>query len=292
MRVVFEKVRESATASFWCEEVDSVRFSCPYHVHPEIEILHIRGGQGSFVVGDYVGRFAAGDLLLLGSGLPHMLYSDRSTSADLSSGTRLRYVQFRPDVFGEGFWRMRELAAAERLIAQSAHGWRYAEKSAERGIEAFDRLWSATGAERLGGLIGLLDTLASVPADPIASPGYAPAVTHRQSERLNRALQYINRNLTEAIALDAVAAEAGLSPQAFCRFFRKMVGMSCIDYVISLRISLASRLLLESDRTVAAIAFLVGFNNLSNFNRQFRRLRGLTPTVYRHRTLSDPTSRR
>lgn len=278
MRIVFEKVRESETSSFACSEVATAAFSCPYHVHPEVEILHIRQGQGHLVVGDHVGRFAAGDLMVLGGGLPHMLNSDAG-APDLDTGTRLRYIQFRPEDFGERFWQLREMQPASRLLNHSRRGLRF--ENATAALDRLDRLWEAPGIGHLLQLVELLDDLAAGERVPLASVGYTPAVTHRDSERLDRAVQYINRHLTETVTLDAVAVEAGMSIQAFGRLFRKLVGMPCIDYVIALRVSLACRHLLETDQTVAAIAFLVGFNNLSNFNRQFLRLKGMTPGAYR-----------
>jgi transcriptional regulator GlxA family with amidase domain len=146
-----------------------------------------------------------------------------------------------------------------------------------------DRLWAASGSARLLALLELLDCLArDRDRRPMASQGYAPAVSHRDSQRLTRVLQYINDHIADEVSLSDIARIAGLSAQAFGRFFRKKVGMSCIDYVIAQRISLACRHLLETDQTIATVAFLVGFNNLSNFNRQFRRLKGVSPKTYRH----------
>ena len=115
----------------------------------------------------------------------------------------------------------------------------------------------------------------------LASVGYAPVLNHRDSERLNRAIQFINKHLSGALQLSDVANEAGMSTQAFSRFFHKFMGISFIDYVTSLRISRACRYLLETDKTIAAICYLCGFNNLSNFNRQFLRYKNTTPREFR-----------
>jgi len=275
MRIVFEKVRDSEGASFAFNRVGGEVFECPYHVHPEVEVLHILSGQGHLVVGDHVGRFGPGDLLLLGSGLPHVLRSDPGSRPEL------RYLQFRPEDFGGPFWGLRELRPVAGMLAQASRGLRFDAQAAAAAGALLDRLWAAAGAARLVLLLELLGSLAAALRLPMASVGYAPRVSHRDSERLDRALRYISDHLTEGLALEAVAARAGLSQQAFSRFFHQGVGLSYIDYVLSLRTSLACRYLLESEKSVAEIAFSSGFNNLSNFNRQFRKLKGMNPRAYR-----------
>jgi len=286
MRIVFEKVRDSGESSFVCRDEKAAVFSCPYHVHPEIEILQILGGQGQLVVGDHAGRFQPGQLMLLGDGLPHMLCSDAAPPGP-DNDTRLRYIQFRPQDFGDRFWALRELQPATRLLDEGSRGLMFGPGSIAAARTLMDRLWAVSGSTRLLTLLELLDCLArDRDRQPMASLGYAPAVSHRDSVRLTRVLQYINSHIADTLALADIATKAGLSAQAFGRFFRKRVGMSCIDYVIAQRISLACRHLLETDQSIATVAFLVGFNNLSNFNRQFRRLKGIAPKDYRRQALT------
>ena len=280
MRMVFEKVRDSEGASFAFRGVGGPDFACPYHTHPEVELLHIVAGQGHLVVGDHVGRYQADDLMLLGGGLPHMLCSD--DPAPSGTATRLRYVQFRPEDFGDRFWRLRELEPLARLLAHSSRGLRFRDLAGAPALDCMDRMEAASGATRLLLMVSALTRLAEATQEqPLASPGYAPSVTHRDSERLDRAMAFIGRHFTEGLSLAQVAAQAGLSLQAFSRFFHKLVGMTYMDYVLALRVSMACRLLLETDHGASEVAFQVGFNNLSNFNRQFKKLKGTTPRDYR-----------
>ena len=281
MRIVFEKVPDSEGSSFGCFHAGGRVFDCPYHIHPEIEVLHILSGRGLLVVGDHIGRFAPGDLLLLGSGLPHMLCSDPIAS-DSSEATHIRYAQFKQENFGAAFWQMPEQRGVTHLLAQSARGLRFDDTSTPQLLPAMDHLWETFGARRLWTLMDLLADMASLRATtPLASVGYAPVVTHRDSERLNSAIQYMNSHLTSPLQLTDVASAAGLSPQAFSRFFHKFMGIPFVEYVSSLRISLACRYLLETDRTIASICYLCGFNNLSNFNRQFLRYKNMTPKEFK-----------
>ena len=281
MRIVFEKVPDSEGSSFGCFHAGGRVFDCPYHIHPEVEILHILSGRGLLVVGDYIGRFAPGDLFLLGSGLPHMLCGDPVTP-DSSELTHIRYAQFKQENFGDSFWQMPEQKKVAQLLAQSARGIRFDEANTLRLLPTMDRLWETYGARRLWSLLELLEEmLPATEMTTLASVGYAPVLNHRDSERLNRAIQFMNKHLSETLQLSDVANEAGMSTQAFSRFFHKFMGISFIDYVTSLRISRACRYLLETDKTIAAICYVCGFNNLSNFNRQFLRHKNTTPREFR-----------
>ena len=287
MRIVFEKVPDSEGSSFGCFHAGGRVFDCPYHIHPEVEILHILSGRGLLVVGDYIGRFAPGNLFLLGSGLPHMLCGDPVTP-DSSELTHIRYAQFKQENFGDSFWQMPEQKRVAQLLAQSARGIRFDEANTLRLLPTMDRLWETYGARRLWSLLELLEEmLPAAEMTILASVGYAPVLNHRDSERLNRAIQFMNRHLSETLQLSDVANEAGMSTQAFSRFFHKFMGISFIDYVTSLRISRACRYLLETDKTIAAICYVCGFNNLSNFNRQFLRHKNKTPRDFRRSGLIE-----
>lgn len=280
MRIVFEKVPDSEGSSFGCFHAGGRVFDCPYHTHPEVEILHILSGSGLLVVGDHIGRFLRGDLFLLGSGLPHMLCSDPATP-DASEPTHIRYAQFKLDNFGTAFWEMPEQQSVKHLLEQSARGLRFDEESSSLLLPTMDRLWETFGARRLWNLLQLLEEMAPTrEVTPLASAGYAPVLTHRDSERLNRAIQHMNNHLTTPLQLSDVAREAGLSPQAFSRFFHRFMGVTFVEYLSSMRISLACRYLLETDKSISAICYACGFNNLSNFNRQFLRQKKMTPKEF------------
>ena len=287
MRIVFEKVPDSEGSSFGCFHAGGPVFDCPYHIHPEVEILHILSGRGLLVVGDFIGRFAPGDLFLFAGGLPHMLCGDPATS-DSVEQTHIRYAQFKQENFGGAFWEMPEQKKSAHLLALAARGIRFGEESTRHLLPAMDRLWETFGARRLWCLMELLEEMVASPDTlPLASVGYAAVLTHRDSERLNRAIQYIHKHLAEPLQLGEVAREAGLSMQAFSRFFHKFMSVSFVEYVATLRISRACRYLLETDKSIAAICYLCGFNSLSNFNRQFLKQKKVTPKEYRRRGAVD-----
>ncbi len=173
MRIVFEKVPDSEGSSFGCFHAGGRVFDCPYHIHPEVEILHILSGRGLLVVGDYIGRFAPGNLFLLGSGLPHMLCGDPATS-DASEPTHIRYAQFKRENFGDAFWQMPEQKKVAQLLTQSARGICFDEGSTPRLLPTMDRLWETYGARRLWSLMELLEEMVSVGEMPTLADRSVP----------------------------------------------------------------------------------------------------------------------
>ena len=282
MRVVFEKVRHPADAAIACGEWDAPAFDCPLHVHPEIEVIQIVESRGSRLVGDHLGHFAPGEVLLLGTGLPHMYVNDPPQASHMApAAARSRYVQFLPGCFGSELLFLPEMRGVGGMLEAGRRGLRFDDATAAAADGALDALWAARGVGRVARLLDLLGVLVAGGAEFLASEGYRPVRAHVDSDRLERATAYINANLCNGVRLDAAARAAHLSPQAFSRFFHRHMGQPFVEYVIGLRVGRACRSLLESDRTVAEIAFACGFGNLSNFNRQFKRLRGATPREFR-----------
>jgi AraC-like DNA-binding protein len=281
MKVLFEKVSRPSDVSFACLEFRGRQFDCPYHRHPEIEILLIEGSSGKALVGDATGRFKPGQLYLFGSSLPHLFYNDVSTRSKKHLAAS-RYVQFLPNCLGEGFWDLPENRRIARLFRQAARGVLWHDAAASQGAALLNALFASRSSQRIGRLLDLLTYLASTNSGKLlASAGYQPVSDDDAPERINRILSYVHRNLTEEITIEHAARLAALSPSGFNRFFRRSIGTSFIDYVIDQRLSEARRLLVESDLTVTEISFRCGFTNLSNFNRHFRSRCGKPPLAWR-----------
>lgn len=278
MKPVFEHVHHSLSVSFASHHFSGRVFDCPYHIHPEVEVLRIESSEGRFLAGDHAGRFGPGDLFLFGAGLPHMFCNDQPTT-DREDDAQSRYVQFREDCFGEKFFHIPELHSIAGLLRRASRGLCF------RGLgesNAFKALFSGGGVSRLTGLLRLLDELAHTPSgETLASDGYVPLTSTRSSERLERALTHIHRSVTTGINLADTARAATMSPEAFSRFFRRHLGKTFQDYVTDLRVAEACRLLLGTDLTAAQVCFRAGFNNLANFNRHFLRRKGTSPSQYR-----------
>ena len=287
MKPVFEHVLHPLSTSFACHRFEGKVFDCPYHVHPEIEVLSIEGSRGRYLVGDHAGRYSPGDCFLFGPGLPHMFCSD-ALDPEQPQMARSRYVQFREDCFGVKFFQLPEMCPVANLLQHASRGLYYRLPREAGPVERnFDAVFTQDGGFRVAAFVRLLHEIARAePVWPLASEGYESRPSTRSSERLERALTHINRHLTSGVNLPGTAQVAAMSPEAFSRFFHRYLGKTFQDYVTDLRIAESCRLLLDTDLTVAEVCFKSGFNNIANFNRHFLRCKRLSPRAYR--ALGEP----
>jgi AraC-like DNA-binding protein len=283
MLLSFEKVKRPPDTSFLCVEFCGPALICPYHVHPEFEIAHIVSSNGSRLIGDHVGDFGPGDLVMIGGGLPH-IYFHHNKPGKSKRWARSRCVQFLPDCLGASFFELPEMRGIQTLLARSNPGLQIDAKTTQKAIAMLDALCAAPDTLRVPRFLELLHVLAQSQAPcSLASLHYRAPTLHRSSVRIERALAYINDHLFDRVTLGDVSRAASMSPQGFSRFFPRLMGRTFIEYLTELRIGAACRQLIETERTVTEICFTCGFNNLSNFNRHFYRMKKLSPREYRQR---------
>lgn len=283
MRPRFEKVLQRAEESFTMLNDSAARFDAPMHYHPEIELTHIVSSRGRRLIGDHIGQFKAGDLVLIGENLPHAYYNDTPRRSEKAES---RVVQFRRDAFGEDFFDLAEMRRLNRLLERARRGLWIHGRLRTRVLARMDELYQARGARRITCLLEVLTTMAGGrELEPLASPGYTPTLTLYQGDRINRVCEYIHAKFDQPLTQTEVAAHAHMSPPAFSRFFHKITSRTFTAFLNEVRIGHACRLLTETDRSVLDICYASGFGNLSNFNRRFRQLRGTTPREYRQAIL-------
>lgn len=258
-----------------------------WHTHPEIEIHLIRASSGLAFVGDYIGPFAPGHVVLVGSQLPHNWISDLPPGQVVIG--RDVVLQVHPDRIDHLVQVLPEAAEAVSLFRSADRGIEYTGSTAVQAADALESVGSSTGLERLQAIFTLLCLLArapraeqhvlsqSSPSTPLDVPG---------QQRVDAVLRYITDNLAGEVRLDDAARAVGMTPSGLSRFFSRAAGRGFADTVRHLRVINACTLLFETDRPVADICFDAGFRNLSNFNRQFRRETGMTPREYRRRIRS------
>ncbi|HBJ73330.1 MAG TPA: AraC family transcriptional regulator [Actinobacteria bacterium] len=276
-----EKVSLNPGESFACREFRTPRFVSPLHFHPECELTLIEASHGLRFVGDSIERFEPGDLVLLGPNLPHYW----NNPPDWSGVAHSIVVQFKPDWPGAPGQTAPELAGVARLLRRAGRGLCFSGRPA---VIAAARLRRLPGLEPLPRLLLLLETLHDLgeagAGRPLASVGHAPVFSDADQGRLAKVLDYIDRNAAGVVRQPEAARRAGLSPAAFSRYFRRKLGHTFEEFVNEVRVGRICRALVDQpERTVAEVAFAAGYNNLANFNRQFRRRTGLSPRQYRRR---------
>lgn len=252
-----------------------------WHFHPELEIHQVVATTGRYFVGDFIGEFVPGNLVLTGPNLPHNWISDVAPGEAVP--LRSRVVQFPQHFVTEATRVFPELAALAPLLALSRRGTVFGSGTADTVAPLMAELVEAQGLRRVELFLGLLGALSrDREARPLASASYLPDPPVFMSAGINQALAFINDHLTEPFSEGDLAAIAGRSPSAFSRSFRRHTGMALVQYVNRLRINLACQhLMSEAGRSITDICFEVGFNNLSNFNRQFLAQKGMPPSRFR-----------
>lgn len=252
-----------------------------WHFHPEYELHHVVATRGRYFVGDFIGEFEPGNLVLTGPNLPHNWVSELPDG--VSVPLRCRIVQFSEDFIGNTIKVLPELGAFERVLERSRHGALFSPQTAAEIAPALEELIEAQGVRRIELFIGVMGALSRASdISTLASSRYLPDPSGYMSAGINKVLAHIGGHLTEPFNESDLAAIAGQSASAFSRSFRRHTGMALVQYVNRLRINLACQLLMsEEAMPIIEICYAVGFNNLSNFNRQFLTQKGMPPSRFR-----------
>ncbi|MGV3553305.1 AraC family transcriptional regulator [Rhizobium sp.] len=252
-----------------------------WHFHPEYEIHLVVATEGRYFVGDFIGEFAPGNLILTGPNLPHNWVSD--VPKDASVPLRCRIIQFSEAFIGGVMAVFPELAALGPMLEASRRGLRFPPETAMMIAPIMEELMTAQGVRRIELFMLIAGALTRAQgAEILASTSYLPDPSGYMSAGMNKALAFIREHLTVPFTEGDLAEIAGQSTSAFSRAFRRHTGMSLVQYVKRLRINLACQILMSDEQAaITDICFEVGFNNLSNFNRQFLAEKGMPPSQFR-----------
>ncbi|MBC2593468.1 helix-turn-helix transcriptional regulator [Ruficoccus amylovorans] len=283
MKAALETIHETRHETFAFREFDQARFTSPWHYHPEFEITLIESSVGELFVGDRIRPFDSGEVYVFGCSLPHYFHNSEGRSK--RNRARAVVVQFLPDVFGRDFWGLSEMGAVRRFMTRARAGFQVKGVALASTVARMRRMRRQSGAERLFELFHLLDELSRAEDGLVglSSEGFMPTLDPEASQRMTRIYQYIFRELASDISLGEAARAAGMTESAFCRYFRRMTGKRFTDFINELRVSRSCRDLIETSSTVAEIAFACGYGSISNYNRCFRQITGVSPREFRAR---------
>ena len=286
MKPILERIPQHPSESFYCEVVSGRTAPTPWHFHPECQLTLAVNSVGNRMVGDNLADFTCGDLVFIGPNLPHV-WNHAGPQNPANKAPYSIVVQFSETCFGAEFVSLPELAQLRRLVKSGAVALRVTGATRTFAEERMLEIPQAKGLRRLLLLLEILDRLSrSREVQPISSPGFHPDLNHLDQERVGKVCAFINQNLHAPIFRQDLARVLNLSPDAFGRFFRSRTGKALPTFINELRVSRACRLLAETGAGVTQISQQCGFENLSNFNRQFLRHTKRTPREYRKSVLS------
>lgn len=269
-------------------------FPCPlvrWHFHKEYELHLIVASSGKVFVGDYIGNFTPASLFLTGPHLPHNWISQ--VGPDEVVDKRDMLVNFTDELLDAGHQVFAELKQLAPLLERSRYGIEFRDPQViASATQLMQQIADSQGMTRLGHFFILMELLAGCEQYQLLSATTSAQSADESSiDRTNRAVDYIFAHYGRELSLEEVAEHLGMKPTYFSRVFKQATGRSFVEFVNRLRISKSCELLAEGDRPVTEVCFASGFNNLSNFNRRFQQLKGMTPSHYRRLAVQRLTER-
>ncbi len=264
-------------------QVDKVKhFYDNLHQHPELQITLIVKSAGVLIAGDYVGNFTEGDVFMIGKNQAHVFKNDKvyfNTENDLHAESIT--VFFDDNYFGDFFWNLNEMSSVRQLVSEAAGGLRINGEAQLAVANFLKNIVHQNGLEKLISFFNILKTLSentnfeklSLSENHWHTPQY-------ENERMNAIVKYTLQEYHNPITIESIAHVANLTPEAFCRYFKLRTRKTYLHFLYEIRINQACKLLQNRDLLMSDIAYQVGFNNLSNFNRVFKMIMGKTPSQY------------
>ena len=254
-------------------------FDFPMHCHEELELNFIMNAKGAKrVVGDHIDEIDDLELVLVGSNLPHVWQTHKCKSKEIREIT----IQFHKDLFDDKFLRRNQLSFIRNMLEKSARGILFSTQTIEQIKPRLMILNQKQGFDSVLELLSILHDLSiSRNMHTLSDATFSNAELSYNSRRIERSIEYMNQNFQKPITLTEVAKLANMTDVSFSRFFRSRTGITFMDSLLEMRLGHASRLLIDTTQSVAEVAYICGFNNISNFNRLFKKKKGCTPKEFR-----------
>jgi len=257
--------------------------------HVNFEIALLENCTGKRFIGDHIEDFEGPELVLLGGYLPHCWQYYQAI--DQMVQPQAIVIHFFPDFLGKELLDKPEAKELNKLFAKAAKGLLFSGQTVQRAKIVMQQMLFDKGLGRAALMLQLLDILTqSTTVRVLSSPYYNTVATSSEAQKINKVFDYIFRNFKEDISLQDVAAIMPMSTAAFCRFFKQKTNRTLTDFVQEVRIGHAAKLLLEGVRNVTEACYESGYNNISNFNKHFKRIKGLSPRDFMKQYEADTES--
>ena len=278
-----EKVEKPSSSSFYTGVYKQPYFSRSWHYHPEFELLLITNGNGKRLVGDHAEDFTVNDLVLLGGLLPHAWISDpKYLQADSLEFCESIYIQFRKEIFGAYFIDVPELKGVRRILKLSARGIKVTGIHKQEIISLMREQPGLSPTEQLLSLIRILNLISLADYELLVSEDYLRSSINFKSNRMLKIQEYVMENYKKNITIKTCAQMSNMTVSSFCRLFRSETNDTFTFYLNNLRIDFAKKLLVNTEIAIKEIAYECGYNSVTYFNEQFKKIVGEAPFKYRN----------
>lgn len=277
MKVFPFKIPKPKEEALIYQEDREIVFYGKLHQHEEIQISYIANGEGNILVGDTITNYQKGNVVVLGSNLPHVFRSEINTGETSVMMT----LFFTMNSFGNSFFDLPEFKTLEPFFAAIKNGFKV-EQISQKTADQFKKLRNASEFDRFLIFFKIIKSICHHERIALSNFIYDKPFTDREGKRMQLVFDYVMTNYQREISLEEIASLSNMTKNAFCRYFKLRTNKTFFQFLIDIRIERASKLLLKNrELSVIEIAELCGFNNISNFNRKFKELKHSSPLQYR-----------
>lgn len=282
MRILPFKIAKPVNESVWVQNDQLPHLYDILHQHDEFQITMIQESTGNLIAGNRICEFNPGDVFVFGPRLPHAFKND---AAYYRPGTQMLAkaisVYFDWNVFGAVFWTLPETKLLSDFGQKAERGLFYSGQLYPELVSKIEQLSVTSGIDRLIMLLSILRQLAIVNGEILSTEGAYNKLSETDEKRLDAVYRFTLNEYHRPVSLIEIAGVANMTVNSFCRYFKTRTRKSYIDFLNEFRIGQACKLLQQKDFSIADIAEQVGFVNLSNFNRKFKKLNDCTPKEYK-----------
>lgn len=277
MKVLPFSIPKPANETLYAEQYKGESFYEKLHQHKEIQISVVTAGEGTYIIGDCVGEYAENDIFVIGENLPHVFKRDAFCEDECEMNT----VFFSKVAFGDHFFELPEFEHFQGFFNNSFLG--YSVTSNKEAIAAIiPTIKTLPKYERFLAFLELLNLISGAEKHNLSSMINLKKYEGDEGKRMSDIFKYTMDNFQKEITLKEVADIANMTPNAFCRYFKQRTTKTFINFLIDIRIGNACKLLTKNnDFSITEISYKSGFNNLANFNRKFKALKGVTPSEFK-----------
>lgn len=254
----------------------------PWHHHPEYELCLITKGRGKRMVGDNIDRFEINDLVFIGSFTPHEVLCDPEyfDHPDGFQGEGI-VIQFVYDFLGEKFFAIPENNGLNKFIKESTRGYAFYGESKKKIISIMLKMEDMNDSERFYTIFSIFKIFASTKEfEILSSPAFSQPFWQDETGSMQKALKYILQNFQKQISIKDLLDITNMSNTSFYAAFKQTYRMPFKDYLLNIRVGYACKILTDPFQNISGIAYDSGFGNISNFNRQFKKIKGITPSQF------------
>ena len=247
------------------------------HQHKEIQISVVLKGEGTYIIGDCVGDFKQNDIFVLGENLPHVFKRDDAFEKD----AEMVSLFFTQSSYGEDFFSLPEFEHFQNFFNNIVLGYKVLSNKEELSF-LLSNIESQSKYQQFISFLEIINLISTGEKRELSSLINLKKYAGDEGKRMSDIFQYTMNNYHKEISLDQVSDIANMTPNAFCRYFKQRTNKTFVNFLIDIRIGSACKLLTKNnDLNITEISYKSGFNNLANFNRKFKAIKGVTPSDYR-----------